>query len=1182
MNRLYSRAGAFALSSALCLITVGRLSAQTTAAPSAAKPEDETPIVLSPFVVEAGEDTGYSATNTLAGTRVRTELKDVGSAIQVVTQKFMTDTNSKNSQDLLVYTTNTEVGGPGGNFSNLGNSAVLSPHNAATSPQSNTRVRGLDSADNTRDYFLSDIPWDGYIVGRVDIQRGANAVLFGIGSPAGIINSSINGASFKNQKSVEFRVSSFGSSRESLDINHVLIKDSLAIRFDAVNDETQYRQKPGYNHDHRLFGSVRFDPAFLNKGSAHTSFKVNFEKGAVSANRPDPTPPIDAITPWFTQTINTVKQWTYDSRTINTTDPVVLAASKTAGGINPANASYNNWINNGGAGGAIFDGLVAAFGGENFATPSDYFLGSLRIINAPGTLNTGTGQGVSGWVVYRGIQPYNQYARNAGLPSQALGVYKAKVITDPGLFDFYNYMIEGPNKHEAQKFDALDVSLSQTFFNNKLGFEAVFNKQNYYQEQTGLFGDATPWLSVEIMSILPDGRPNPNVGKAVVASRSNSNNSYESSRKNSRLTGTYELGLKEHFSKDSFLGSLLGKHVFTGLYQKSEQKTTNLSWDGQVVAPGFADEASLTEAARRMASVSYMGSSLIGKTISTANIPAISAHQTMTPGQAPYFNVANKPGVTTPLTLDDVVGWQMKPLTILDGNRSLDDRKALYSFTSLRKNEITSKVAIWQAYLLDGILVPTVSWRKDSFKSWDAGRAPLFVYPGQSAWGSDDPYSPAWKLPAAPDSSATGTSKSYSIVAHTPKNLRAKLPGNTDISLFYNKSDNFRPSPGDVDILGHSIASPSGTTKDYGITITTLDDKLTLKINWYKSSVKNARLTGDPGNGYAIGWGEGWAYMFARWAQLGIEGFSNNWALTNPSAPAGAGNPLIDPSVTVLRYQPLAGQTVAQALAYQNAAINAVIANEPPADFVNTWGIQRVSTKWDPTKGWGAAISPTYPNGLRLTGDTESKGVEYELTAQPTPQWSITANVSKTNASRVNLAQSFAVWVEGRYKLYTTTPYGNVRFWNGGNDQDSLTSFYQQFYGPYTLYRLQEGANVPELRPYHFNLITNYSFKEGALKNVNVGGSWRWANGIVTGYPIKNSTFDLEHPYKGPSETALDFWCGYERKLTNKIHWRIQLNVRNVFGKKELIPISVQPDGSVGASRIAEPRTWALTNTFKF
>ena len=205
MNRLLSRVGAYALTSALCLITVGRLSAQSTAAPAAAKPSDDETLVLSPFVVEASEDQGYTAKDTLAGTRVRTELKDVASAISVVTKQFLQDTGAKNSSDLLVYTPSTEVAGIRGNFSGVGGSGI---------PQENTishttRVRGLDSADNTRDYFITDIPWDGFNTDRVDIQRGPNSILFGLGSPAGIINASINMAGFTDANKIENRIGSF-------------------------------------------------------------------------------------------------------------------------------------------------------------------------------------------------------------------------------------------------------------------------------------------------------------------------------------------------------------------------------------------------------------------------------------------------------------------------------------------------------------------------------------------------------------------------------------------------------------------------------------------------------------------------------------------------------------------------------------------------------------------------------------------------------------------------------------------------------------------------------------------------------------------------------------------------------------------------------------------------------------
>ncbi|HEY1849136.1 MAG TPA: hypothetical protein VGG37_08010, partial [Opitutaceae bacterium] len=88
--------------------TVTTTTTTTTAAPS----DQEEPTVLSPFVVDASEDKGsYHAESTLAGTRVRTDLKDVASAISVVTAQFLQDTGAKNAEDLLVYTPSTEVAG---------------------------------------------------------------------------------------------------------------------------------------------------------------------------------------------------------------------------------------------------------------------------------------------------------------------------------------------------------------------------------------------------------------------------------------------------------------------------------------------------------------------------------------------------------------------------------------------------------------------------------------------------------------------------------------------------------------------------------------------------------------------------------------------------------------------------------------------------------------------------------------------------------------------------------------------------------------------------------------------------------------------------------------------------------------------------------------------------------------
>ena len=47
----------------------------------------------------------------------------------------------------------------------------------------------------------------------------------------------------------------------------------------------------------------------------------------------------------------------------------------------------------------------------------------------------------------------------------------------------------------------------------------------------------------------------------------------------------------------------------------------------------------------------------------------------------------------------------------------------------------------------------------------------------------------------------------------------------------------------------------------------------------------------------------------------------------------------------------------------------------------------------------------------------------------------------------------------------------------------------------------KDGTVSQELREWRINLITNYTFKEGILKNFSVGGAARWQDEIAVGYP---------------------------------------------------------------------------------
>ncbi|MSU53165.1 MAG: TonB-dependent receptor, partial [Opitutaceae bacterium] len=225
------------------------LDAQTTST----VPKEEV-VLLSPFTVDAQEDKGYRASSTLAGSRLKTSLKDLSGAIQVVTEQFLKDTGSTDAKRLLLYTTNTEVTGNDGNFS--GNNGATNDDGVRRNPSPTVRVRGLSSADLTRGYFLSNIDFEGYNTDRVTISRGPNGMLFGLGSPGGILDASLKTAAFKDSNSVDITWGSFGSHREVLDLNRVLMPGKLALRIIGLKKDEEFMQEEPFQKEQRVYGNL--------------------------------------------------------------------------------------------------------------------------------------------------------------------------------------------------------------------------------------------------------------------------------------------------------------------------------------------------------------------------------------------------------------------------------------------------------------------------------------------------------------------------------------------------------------------------------------------------------------------------------------------------------------------------------------------------------------------------------------------------------------------------------------------------------------------------------------------------------------------------------------------------------------------------------------------------------------
>ncbi|PTY08471.1 TonB-dependent receptor [Opitutaceae bacterium EW11] len=1198
--------------------------------------QEEDMVVLSPFEVRAEND-GYSAATTLAGNRLNTELRDLGNSVSVVTTQFLRDVGATNNETLLQYTTNTEVGNVYGNFAGTGDGALLDESAKFTNPNQNTRVRGLTAADNTRDYFMTDIPWDGYNVDGVDLQRGPNSILFGQGSPAGIINTRTKQAMFRNANEVQVRFGSFGSTRGSLDLNRVLVKGELALRIAAVHDDEQFKQNPAFSRANRIYGATRWEPAILKKGGARTIFKANIEAGNVHSNRPRTLPPIDMITPWFRTGTYAGKDilgnaTTYNNLNRETFIPSQLQDDNTGlpnhgqmrpkinGGANSgsANPAFNPWIGNFAQ---QFGGPMVFFDGSSPTVPSQYRVWEpvmIRGIGPDGQID----KGVGGQPYQRpgSIAPVASWAYNAHLPYSEFGIYKDNSLTDPSIFDFYNNLLDGPNKREWQSFRAYNFNLAQTFFNDQMGFEVTYNREDYRNGQISLLTGEKQAIYIDINRVYADGTPagkdgepfgdgtpNPNVGRPFISdSGTGGNNSYVSHRESKRLTPFITHDFKR--DGDRWYNRLLGMQTVTGLLATDEQKTDERSWQRYTTDDAY--EAFVNSNVNKLKindnillpnTVIYLGPSLSSRSsASGANIPRPTETFKVPSGNVYTFDSTwNKPtnpsdpGYVDPAaywhndyypagnTAGDstqsenpanYVGWRNVPVTIRDSEDNDGANRDLQTTSvRLKKSRVSSRAFVYQGHFWDNSIVGTYGIRKDVSKAWQFQRNDSSPEAVRGRVVIDNTI----HLPDDYNNRIEVTSKSWSLVAHLNQlpflsKVADQLP--VQVSVFYNKSDNFQPEAQRVDVYGEPIPAPAGKTTDKGILIETRDGRLSFKVNQYKTTSTNASsvaLSKTWFIGASQAWGGNWANKF----EFDLSGDTIDTAKAHDAPGNGQYN-----------YSPAPGETQADADRREAAAIAGWRAWQKSVDprFYKAWGVD--------INNLNKPISASAPNGFAVTEDSESKGYEFELSAMPTKNWRLTVNAAKSNAIRTNIGgKNLSAFIAAYEKALKTTAAGDLRIWWGGaGNETTLFQWNSNVGSEYAQRKLQEGTNVPELREWRINAITNYDFDHGFLKGFSVGGGVRWEDSIVIGYrPLPGATadsisFDIENPYMGPTETNFDFWVGYSRRIWRNVDWRIQLNVRNAFRGDELIPITTQPDGTPAGYRIAPPQTWTVTNTFSF
>jgi outer membrane receptor protein involved in Fe transport len=1134
---------------------------ERSSAAKASSPDDAIdPIVrLSPFSVRGEQDTGYRATSTLAGTRLRSELRDLGASISVVTRSFMSDVNATDLTSLLVYTLGTEVGGYGGNFSDLGNpeaQGVFDDTLGQASP--GTRIRGLINADRTRNYFLTDVPMDSYNLERVEISRGANANLFGLGSPAGIINSNLVQAGLaKTATTTSAAYGSYSSHRETLDHNQVLRRDQLALRLAAVFDHTRYPTDFAFQKKRGATLTGTYQPF------PHTTVRATSELGRSDSNRPEQRPPFDRYSWWWAAgkpVWDPAAPGGGAGRLLGTpqapfTETTVFAPDGTR---QPQNFFTANW-----AGSAANEPMLV------YLDPNRSTLGGLRIgptavvdgfksfadasaLNATGTALVGSGMlGLNS----RTLIEQNIY--QASNPLRTL-FNREPMLRDPAVFDFYHQMLGGPTKYEFGWWDTHNITLEQTFLENRAGLELSFDRQRI---DNGFTSPINYAINLDPNERLPNGAPNPNFLRPVTIG-GGFKRIYSQDRDAARVTGYYHFDFRD-IAAPRWAGRLLGRHLLNANYARQDylyQQFGGTLWNSGLDWRAFENlslPGTASSTARIVPVVHYLGNTVQSlATPRDARVQGLTAEQDPTGIPAMTLLTNQRPTSMAPSALNP---WAPATFSLVTNGR-YDVRNTIRNaqrYSDRLEQQVRSTSAVLQSHWLDHTLVTTAGWRRDLVWSFDSG------IPGSTPHGTADV---RWDVfyPKLTRSLAE-SSRNWGAVAHLPPTLRRRLPFGTEASVFYNHASNFRVAPQRYTITGVSLPSESGQTREYGLRFSTLNGKLELRVAHYKTLADHATASG-------------------------LIGGLNQLAMAVPQ--------VVDHNFLGDNVNNLAGIAAFETWLespngqiYRRAFSVNLLPNSEADRSANSFGRYADATG---DRGQISGVSTL-----------ESKGYEFEVTFNPTRHWRISANAASATAVRTNIAPELYDFLfhpgNGLMRLIqnpdgSPSPAGQLIGTPIGGGTGTLQTFILGNVinnGVISTFA-QEGTRTDELRKWSFRAVTNYSFSDelfdGRLKGFGLGGAVRWAAAPLLGYAGKTISVggttlaisDVTRPYYGDTEAIFDGWLSYSRMLGPRINWKLQLNVRNLGVGNSLKPLAAWPDGTVVQWTLREPQRWTLTNTFSF
>lgn len=183
-------------------------------------------IQLSPFTVDATEDRGYQATNSISATRLNAPVYELPISVNIATEEFIRDLGTSDLQATMSYITNVDQ---------------------SFAPNATGQFNMRGSAMSNRGVFQNSRPTshsvaDNYNIARVEVVKGPASPITGVSTPVGMINYFIKKPNLKESFSQwDIKVGDDDFYRTSLDVNQPfeLFGRSHGVRLMAVHEDSK-------------------------------------------------------------------------------------------------------------------------------------------------------------------------------------------------------------------------------------------------------------------------------------------------------------------------------------------------------------------------------------------------------------------------------------------------------------------------------------------------------------------------------------------------------------------------------------------------------------------------------------------------------------------------------------------------------------------------------------------------------------------------------------------------------------------------------------------------------------------------------------------------------------------------------------------------------------------------------